>query len=303
MKNQNVVWVLLLLCVLPGLAMAQKGKTGKAQDDTSKTIAPYQDSLRVHELTLRDLGDSMVDGVTQTRRFKSAKLFIPALVKTLKFPGSYYYPFDSLGFMKKLEPDDHNFRILNWALKCNDGTYRYFGAIQYKSDDKLKLTALRCDTGSYDDGEMDTVVSGADRWPGALYYKIITTKIKGQTYYTLLGWDGFTYASDKKMVDVLSFDQNGKPIFGAPIFDVNGKTKDRVIFYYSGNTTMLLNYVSEHNLITFDHLVPPNPANTGVLYTYVPDGSYDYLELKNGKWTLKENLFKNFKKPIRVAGD
>jgi len=203
--------------------------------------------------------------------------------------------------LKVLEPEDKSFRLLNWALKYNDGTYRYYGAIQMNSDGPLKLIPLRDDRDSMEEGDMDSLITGPDHWQGAVYYVMIPNKYKGKTYYTLLGWDGFNYASDKKVVEVLTFDETGKPQFGAPIFDINGKTKSRVIFYYAGNTDMMLNYVAEHNIITFDNLVPPNPASKGVLYNYVPDGTYDYLEWKNGMWHYKEDLFHNFKKPIKDA--
>jgi hypothetical protein len=298
MNLKAVFFIGVFFCLMQGMY----GQDNKTQN-TNIQPNPNLDSLKAHELVLRKLGDSVIDGVTQTRRIISLKKFIPYLVKTLEIPGSYDYPFDSLTFLKKLEPEDKSFRLLNWALKYNDGTYRYFGAIQLKSEDKLKLIPLRDDRDSFEEADMDTAVCNPENWLGAIYYKMITTKIKNKTYYELLGWDGFTYASDKKLVEVLSFDENGKPKFGAPIFSINGKIRTRVIFYYSGNSTMILNYVAEHNLITFDHLVPPNPNSKGVPYTYVPDGTYDYLQLKNGKWVLKDNLFETFKKPIKEAGE
>jgi len=298
MNLKKILYALFLLA-FPYLSLGQNGDPVK---DTVKSINnnPYQDSLKRHELILRDIGDSMVFGVTQTRRYQAAKKFIPDLVKALKFPGSYYYPFDSLGFMKRIEPEDHSFRILNWAIKNNDGTYRYYGAIQFKSDDKLKLIPLRCDTGTFDNNDLDTIITDNKLWIGALYYKMITNIINGKPYYTLLGWDGFNYMSNRKYVDVLSFDESGKPLFGAPIFNVNGKTQTRLIFYYAGNAEMVLRYDEDNKIITYDNLVPPNPATKGVLYDYIPDGSYDYLEFKNGKWTQKENPFEHFK---TIKGD
>jgi hypothetical protein len=297
MKNLKAIIAVCFFCGISLQGFSQNGNTDKNTPQPN----PNLDSLKVHELKLRSLGDSVVDGVTQTRRILALKKFIPYLVKTLEIPGSYDYPFDSLSFLKILQPEDKTFRLLNWALKYNDGTYRYFGAIQMKSEDKLKLIPLRDYRDSVDEADMDSMICTPQQWLGAVYYKIIPTKIKDKMYYTLLGWDGYTYASDKKLVEVLSFNEEGKPEFGAPIFNVKGKTKSRIIFYYAGNSTMILNYVEEHNLITFDHLVPPNPNSKGVLYTYVPDGTYDYLEFKKGKWVWKEGLFENFKKPIKEA--
>jgi hypothetical protein len=40
-----------------------------------------------------------------------------------------------------------------------------------------------------------------------------------------------------------------------------------------------------------------------MFYTYVPDGTYDYFIWKKGKWVFQEELFGNFKEPIKEAGD
>lgn len=296
MKYLKYCFVLLIVFVLPHLVQGQK-------QDTIQKPNPDLDSLKARELRLRDIGDSMTSGITQTRRIYCLKKFIPLLVKTLEIPGAYDYPFDSLKFMNILEPEDKSFRLVNWCLKYNDGTYRYYGAIWNKSDGPLKLTPLRCDTGSFDTYDIDTLITGPNPWIGALYYKMITVKEKKKTYYLLLGWDGFNYLSDRKIIDVLSFDENGSTAFGAPVFDVKGKIQDRIVFYFSGNVTMALKYIPEYNIITFDHLVPPNPANQGNLFSYITDGSYDYLQLSHGKWTWHDDLFVNFKKPIKEAGN
>jgi hypothetical protein len=290
----------LIFTAMSCFAMAQSGQTTPNGVPQSN---PYLDSIKARELRLRDIGDSMTSGITQTRRIYSLKKFIPMLVKTLAIPGAYDYGFDSLKFMNILEPEDKSFRLLNWSLKYNDGTFRYYGAIWEKSDGPLKLIPLHCDTGSFAIDDLDTLVTGTDPWIGALYYKLITNKYKSKTFYTLLGWDGFNYLSDRKFVDILSFDEAGQPVFGAPVFDIKGKIKDRVVFYYSGNVQLALKYIPEYNLITFDHLVPPNPANTGNLFSYITDGSYDYLEFKKGKWVWGDDLFVNFKKPIKEAGN
>jgi hypothetical protein len=287
-------------------AYAQKGKQ-KAKDEAiapAPIIAPQDmDSLKKYELALKEISDSMVDGQRQYTRIKATIKFIPVFVKALKIKGSIYYPFDSLKFMKKLSPPDKSFRLYNWTLKYDDGSYRYYGSIQMNTNDgKLKMFPLR-DYREKMDTNMEQVVVGPDEWIGALYYDLIPEKVKGKEYYTLLAWDGNVYLTKKKVIEVLSFDKEGKPVFGAPIFDVKGVIKDRIIFQFSGNANMLLQYVPDHNMITFDKLVPPNPANEGFLYTYVPDGTYDYFIWKKNKWLFQEELFENFKKPIKEAGE
>jgi hypothetical protein len=242
-----------------------------------------------------------VDGAKQGERIKALVKYVPLLVKTLKMEGSFDYPFDSLTFMKKLMPEDRTFRLYNWTLKYDDGSFRYYGAIQVNRKDSFKLIPLR-DYREKHDTMLENIVVGPDQWVGALYYSLISEKVKGKTYYTLLGWDGDQYISDKKIIDVLSFDK-GKPVFGAPIFDIKGKIKNRIIFQFSGDATMLLQYVPDYNMITFDKLVPPNQFGEGMFYTYVPDGTYDYFIWQKNRWVFEEELFDKFKKPIKEAGE
>jgi hypothetical protein len=285
----------LLFLFSTGFAFGQKGK------DPIQEYSLSLDSLKKYELELQTLGDSMIDGAKQGERIKALVKYVPLLVKTLKFEGSFDYPFDSLKFMKMLRPEDRTFRIYNWALKYDDGSFRYYGAIQVNRKDSFKLIPLRDYREKYDT-MLENITVTPERWIGALYYSIIPQKVKGKTYYTLLGWDGDQYISDKKLIDVLHFEKD-KAIFGAPIFDVKGKIKNRIIFQFSGDATMLLQYVPDHKMITFDKLVPPNQWGEGMFYTYVPDGTYDYFLWKKGKWVFEEELFDTFKKPIKEAGE
>jgi hypothetical protein len=79
-------------------------------------------------------------------------------------------------------------------------------------------------------------------------------------------------------------------VLGIPIFDGNGKTRDRVVFEYTRQASMLLRYVPDQNLIVFDHLSPPDPKLKNQRDTYGPDLSYDGYQLKNGRWVYVDNL-------------
>lgn len=258
------------------------------------------DSLQAYEKKLKAIGDSMVDAKFQYTRIKALTQYIPTLVQALKFRGSYDYPFADLTFMQKLEPEDHSFRLYSWLLKYDDGTFRYYGAIQFPGE-KLKLIPLR-DYSEKLDSAVQELVLDKDTWFGAFYYNIFTSEIKGKKYYILFGFDGNTSGSNKKLIEVLSFDDKNQPVLGAPIFEKDGKTLSRVIFEFNEEATMLLNYIPDQNLITLDHLVPPNPDSEGFYFTYIPDGTYDYFLFKNGKWIFQnKELFKKYK--IKEAGN
>ncbi len=260
------------------------------------------DSLKKYELKLQALGDSILHGPIQLDRINATTAFIPLFVKTLKFRGSFDYPFDSLKFLKKLTPPDGRFRIYNWALAYDDGTFRFYGAIQYPGD-SLSLVALRDYRQKLDPDTLEQITVGPDQWVGALYYNIAETMVKKTPYYTLIGWDGHNHVSDHKVIEVLWFDEKNRPRFGAPIIKDSDTLKRRKIYEFSGETTMLLNYLPDLGVITNDHLVPPSPNAIGRFWLYVPDGSYDYWEWKKGYWVFREDLFETIHKNIPAAGE
>lgn len=210
-------------------------------------------------------------------------------------PGSFEtYSFDSLrndiGIL--MSPDEH-FRIINWNVPNADGTYSYYGFIQSKynvnakgklvvSDKNLQLFPLIDKSAEIKNPE--NVVTDNKRWYGMLYNKIIVKKTKKKTYYTLLGWDGNDKFTQKKIIDVLTFDNKGNPHFGADIFNMPRKYPKRVIFEYSASCSISLRYNSKKDTIIFDHLAPTQPQLEGQFQYYCSDMSYDGFGFKKGKW-------------------
>jgi hypothetical protein len=136
----------------------------------------------------------------------------------------------------------------------------------------------------------ETASLKANNWYGAHYYKIITVKRKGITYYCLLGADWNDRLSKKKLMEVLSFEKDGSLKFGAPIINYNKNTIYRLIFEYSSNVSMSLNYDKKSKRIIFDHLSPIKEELKGQYQFYAPDLSYDALKFKKGKWQHLENI-------------
>lgn len=256
------------------------------------------DSLVKYEKILKSLGDSIRDGCNEFVRLDALTDFIPVFVKTLKFKGSYHYPFDSLNFMYRLNAPDKSFRLFNWVLKFDDGTYRYYGAVQLNSDDELKLIPLYDKSNKIEFDMLEDTVLTNESWYGVQYYEMFSTRYKRQNYYVLLGWDGNNSVSHKKIIEVMYF-KDGKVYFGAPFFrtvkDKKTITKYRKVIQYSANAVVTLKYHPEKKLIVFDHLVPPNPKSEGKLWLYIPDGDYDYYKIKKGKFIFGENVFGKYR--------
>lgn len=214
--------------------------------------------------------------------------------KALEQPNSFDYGFDSI---KKdihiLNSDDGKFRIVNWELAKENGTYDYYGFIQSKHTVKKKTTTIqlyplidRTD----EIRNLDNHIGDNKKWLGMWYYKIITKKYKSKTYYTLLAWDGNNSYSQKKIIDVLTFDAKGVPRFGADVFNYERKFPKRIIFEYSKSCNMSLKYSNKKDSIVFAHLAPTQPLLEGQFQYYCTDMSYDGFGFKKGKWNYGTNI-------------
>ncbi|MGB0428902.1 MAG: hypothetical protein ACPGLV_00415 [Bacteroidia bacterium] len=275
----------------------------------------WTDSLRHYERRLAVIGDSMLNSKSMFVRQANAKKMIKVFRQALKVKGGYNYPFDSLVFISKLRPKDDAFRMFTWILKIDGGKYRYFGVV-HMNDPKRFVYHPLFDRSSNEvpglaeetnpnSGIIDSVYNNKS-WFGMHYYDVGLVKekkffgLKSKSYYVLTGWDGNNNISHKKIIDVMYF-KNGEPIFGAPVFEFEGKTQTRVVLEYNAQAVITLKWHHNDNMISFDHLVPPSKKNIENKFTYIPSGQYDYLLWKNGSWKFEEDLFNTFNKPVDEA--
>lgn len=199
---------------------------------------------------------------------------------------SFDYPFSELSKMGKLISPDQKFRIFNWNCVLADGTYRYFGLLQIKLKKSIQVEVLQ-------DSKLAADMFHQyekENWPGALYYQIIPFKTKSGNSYFLLGWDGNDYQTNKKIVEVLNFDEKGQVTFGMPLILWKGKSLNRLVFEYAKQARMTIQYNEKEKRIVFDHLAPSSPIYQNQFEYYGPDFSYDALEYQKGKWVLVENV-------------
>jgi hypothetical protein len=252
-----------------------------------KTLRKKEDSLKVL------IKDIFVDSLT-AGRMRSDSQFVRTLVRSLQVKNSFYYPFDSVQGVSKLYAPDSTFKIFTWQLDF-DGMYvRQRGAIQYNTPDgSLKLVPLR-DYSEFADNAMDSV-RNKDTWIGAVYYNIVETQYNGKKYYTLFGYDENSIRSNKKWIEVMTFDNRKMPVFGGPYFTFDKDTVKRDVQYryhieYKKEASTTMNYDPEMQMILVDHLVsesdePDNP------WTLIPDGDYEGFKWVNGKWQHVDKVF------------
>lgn len=275
--------ILQILCLImlssPFLARAQHSD----DSDNRKKLNVWQDSLK-------SISFQIYNNNSEPERYNASYTFIKTLVSALKTPNSFNFNFDSLKAISIQTPIDKKFRIFTWHVMNNDGSYRYYGTIQMNNPEgKLEMFPL-IDFTSGIKNAADTITSN-EKWFGAQYYRIIPVTGTVKTpYYVLLGWKGNTIKSNKKVIEILHF-KNGQAVFGMPVFDDENKAdQKRVIFEYTRQASMVLNYDAKEATIIFDHLAPPDPKLAGKFELYGPDFSYDGYKLQNGRLRFVSDL-------------
>lgn len=280
----------LLLLSATTLGAQQKAKSaGSLDPDAAERIHAAEDTLAL-------LAYAVVNDSIESDRFIACRALITALVRTLKTENSFRYPFDRLRTsVSILAPPDSSFRIFTWQLFVNDSTYRYYGAIQLNRAE-LQLFPLIDRSFEMDVPPPFLEPLPPERWYGALYYNLRQFDTREGRKYLLFGYDAFSFFEKRKLVEVLSFDKENKPVFGAPVFDglpgrENGPQVLRLIFEYSAEASIKVNWDEQYQMVLFDHLIPmASPFGRGA--AMVPDGSYDGLKLeKGGRWKWVDKVF------------
>ena len=280
----KTILIPVTLALLPFFLSAQS-----KQKSANKLSSESFEQLHASEDTLAILAYAVVNDSLPDMRFLACKALITKLVRALKTENSFQYKFDRLKSISILAPPDSSFRIFTWQLFVDDSTYRYYGAIQINQRE-LKLFPLidrSFEMSPFPTREAHT----PDNWYGALYYNLRPFDTKEGPKYLLFGFDGFTFFDKRKVIEVLSFDKTGTPVFGAPVFANPASPKEeRIIIEYSAEARVRLNWDEQYEAILMDHLIPyPNPYTGG--FMNIPDGSYDAYKLEKGRWKFVDKIF------------
>jgi len=207
--------------------------------------------------------------------------------RMLRYEISFSYPFTLLENVSKLASDDKFFRIYTWNLSYNDGTYTYFGFMQYKTKKQLKMFKL-IDKSAFMENPQNAFLT-PENWYGALYYDIIMVKEKKVTSYTLIGWDGADNFINRKIIETVVFNSSGVPKFGGSVQLEKARVR-RAIFEYNNKATMVLRFDKAEKMIVMDHLSPSEKKYAGQYQFYGPDFSFDGLLYKDGKWNYYPDI-------------
>jgi len=251
--------------------------------------------MRVWEDSLKSLGEGIFQIPAEPERLTNNFTFVKTLVAALKESHSFDYDFSTLKMISIIESPSKDFRIFSWNVPLDDGSYLYYGSIQWKTaDGSLKLIPLLDKTFEIQDAEQ--VALSADNWYGAQYYEIIPLTTN---QYVLLGWKGHTPHYTQKVIEIINIEGTNVR-FGAPVFS-DAPSLHRKIFRYTRQASMILKHEAVPQRLVFDHLVPADPNLKGNYKYYGPDLSYDAYEIKEGKLIFQSDV--TYMNPIRGDED
>ncbi len=210
--------------------------------------------------------------------------------KILSQSESYDYMFDSLKTVGKINSPDNSFRIITWNIAFENITYKYYGYIQTFNIKTKEYRYFHLNDHKENVIDPEHTILNADKWLGALYYYVIKQKTDNMNYYTLLSLQYYNFNISHKIIEILYFNDNGDPVFGAPIIHVGKQVNNRIVFQYSAQVAMNLRYDKNLKMIIFDHLSPTEQRYTGEYEYYGPDLSYDGLVFKNNIWLYMSDI-------------
>lgn len=263
--------------------------------DTSKEgdtpIDTLENKLEFWEDSIATFSSDLQKKIIESERLDACYKMIPLFAQALKEPGSFEYPFDNLEFISKAYAPDNSFRIMTWLVRLDNAGYRYFGTLQMNNSENKLIPFYHIKKPIENLGK---VTLGLDKWYGAIYYNVSKVSHNKTDYYMLYGWDGNDFLSNKKVLDVLYF-EDGKPQLGAPIITYKSQMQqgvfNRMFLEYNSAATVNLNYDEDLEMIVYDHIGPEDGKSFGMYPTYIPDGTYEALKFENGIWQYVEKVF------------
>jgi hypothetical protein len=278
--SKNLIYIIsvfLLSCATLN-SFAQPGKT-----NASAQLNVYQDSLV-------KLSKALFTSTNNQDRFSKNGSFVKTLVTALKTTNSFNFSFDGLESISHVVSPDKTFKIFSWFVPTDEGGYRFFGSIQIRTaDGSLKLFPLIDNTENFKDLN---AITDNKNWLGSRYYEIVPIVSPGKpTAYALLGWKGNNTKTSKKVIEILSF-ENNLPVFGKDIIEgpKNTTAKRRIVYEYNKLNSMTLRWDKAAGMIVLDHLAPINPEMAGNFEYYASDLSFDGYKPTAGKLKLVENI-------------
>lgn len=226
------------------------------------------------------------------QRFLENESLCEMIEEMIAYPGALDYPFEAFTTMSTIKSPDGAFRLFNWNIEDNNGMNSHYCYMIMPTRGDKPNTVIKFIEDKVTIPPRPSNMLTPEHWYGALYYNIVPVQKGSKTYYTVMGYNGGSRSTNKKMIDVFHF--KGKKLrLGLPIFQASADSKQlvrRVFFEYSEKATIGVNMNEQLNAIVFDHLVPETANLEGMYDYYVPDMSYDAYKWNGSVWVYQEDL-------------
>lgn len=271
---------LLRTLLIPALLLGFHAQAQSGPEQKAKAIAALKTLAAAKTDAARDSANKLV------------KLELRTLLDADESFGRNY---DSLP-LSRVDAPDHAFRLFTWNVPRDNGSHLFEGFLLVNGKGKQSLYELRDMTVGIPSPEVPEL--GPDKWYGALYYQVIPVEKGGTTYYTLLGWKGYSKVETRKVIEVLSF-RGGKPKFGAPLFGTGRRKAMRKVYGFSFQATMTLRYEPAMEAILLDHLSPLRADMEGQWAYYGPDMIQDAFFWYKGGWWYEADVDSRDPRPTR----
>ncbi len=242
--------------------------------------------------TLNDLkfyGDVMINAFESEHRARAGERF-ESLIDT--YITEKLYQNDSWSSIKNytrlVANKDSSVILLTWQKDIGSHPLSY-GGYALINDKAIPLTQS-----SLLDRDAEYMQYGHSDWYGALYYNM--RPLKGdKSSYLLFGYQQNGKFDKTKVADVLIVKEESIQFGGEHFVTENPESRDdiksRKLLTYSSDTNASFNYNEALDMIIFDHLMPRMGQQESQGSTYVPDGTYEGYEWKNGRFVYQAKIF------------
>lgn len=287
----HILLALLLLC------------GGSVSGQNKARMAEYQ-------MGLAQLFGRVSSAPTDNERYHASEEAVYLLGKALDEEGSERWQWELPRSVSVLTSPDGKFRVFSWAVVRDNGEYECFGAVQFYNDHDEEFQYQILHDKSDELVNREESLLSADNWLGAIYQELIQTSAGDRTYYTLLGWTGVDFLTDRRVIEPVTL-RGGVPQFGAPVFRRERNLRRLVMEYREGAAVQLayeeqtvqqvtrervkvsgtnryrtVEKTKEHRekMIIFDEVEPQVPGMEGLFQYYVPSGVELAYVWNDGKW-------------------
>lgn len=201
----------------------------------------------------------------------------------------FYESVHDVRYLGEITSQDSTLKILSWNLVLDNNKGKYFSYIIKRQQQGMKNFVYPLEA-SYSDKPVltDTTYTGS-QWYGALYYSVKTLTEKGKDFWIVLGLDYGDPLITRKIIDVISFNDDGSVVFGKKWFASPRGMKYRDVFEYAATGMMTLRFNSSTSIV-FDHLVPIETESGDKRVFYGSDYSFDSYIYSNGVWKYILNV-------------